>query len=80
MPYAYSYEAKVGQNNDGKISASESSNKKGFVTGAYSLQDSDGRMREVVYKADDTGFYATVKTNEQGTANQDPADVHIISS
>jgi hypothetical protein len=30
----------------------------------YSLLDTDGRQRTVIYRADNTGFHATVKTNE----------------
>jgi len=46
----------------------------------YSLNDPDGRMRIVMYKADATGFHATVKTNEPGTAPENPADVVMMSS
>ncbi|RWS29612.1 cuticular protein-like protein [Leptotrombidium deliense] len=81
MPFSYSYTADVGSYGDtGMISASQSGNSDGVVTGSYSLEVSNGQMRQVVYKADKTGFYATVKTNEQGTANEDPANIHIISS
>lgn len=30
----------------------------------YSLRDPDGRERTVIYKADSSGFRATVETNE----------------
>ncbi|GIY34707.1 hypothetical protein CEXT_327511 [Caerostris extrusa] len=39
-----------------------------------------GEFTEVHYVADHHGFRAQVKTNEPGTANQDPAHVHLHSN
>ncbi|GIY56510.1 hypothetical protein CEXT_168651 [Caerostris extrusa] len=39
----------------------------------------EGVHRQVNYVADHAGFRAQVKTNEPGTANQNPAAVHMIS-
>ncbi|XP_054710376.1 collagen alpha-1(IV) chain-like [Uloborus diversus] len=50
------------------------------VKGSYGFSDARGVHRRVNYVADHAGFRAQVKTNEPGTANQDPAAVKIISS
>ncbi|XP_076370360.1 uncharacterized protein LOC143256694 [Tachypleus tridentatus] len=47
--------------------------------GSYGYIDASGLYRKVEYVADADGFRATVKTNEPGTTNQNPADVKIIS-
>ncbi|KAF8767234.1 Cuticle protein 16.8 like protein [Argiope bruennichi] len=49
------------------------------VKGSYGFTDARGIKRQVNYVADHAGFRAEVKTNEPGTANQNPAAVHIIS-
>ncbi|KAF8767248.1 shematrin-like protein 3 [Argiope bruennichi] len=49
------------------------------VKGSYGFTDARGIHRQVNYVADHGGFRAEVKTNEPGTANQNPAAVHIIS-
>ncbi|GBN36522.1 hypothetical protein AVEN_92941-1 [Araneus ventricosus] len=49
------------------------------VKGSYGFTDARGIHRQVNYVADHGGFRAQVKTNEPGTANQNPAAVHIIS-
>ncbi|XP_055936694.1 uncharacterized protein LOC129966300 [Argiope bruennichi] len=49
------------------------------VKGSYGFTDDRGIHRQVNYVADHGGFRAEVKTNEPGTANQNPAAVHIIS-
>ncbi|GBN72131.1 hypothetical protein AVEN_183769-1, partial [Araneus ventricosus] len=46
---------------------------------SYGFTDGRGIHRQVNYVADHAGFRAQVKTNEPGTANQNPAAVHIIS-
>ncbi|XP_054718377.1 adult-specific rigid cuticular protein 15.7-like [Uloborus diversus] len=75
-PYSFGYEAPaIG----GSSSRQESSDGNGRVTGSYTVTDADGRVRVVDYYADETGFHANVKTNEPGTANQDPADVSVQS-
>ncbi|XP_054710487.1 adult-specific rigid cuticular protein 15.5-like [Uloborus diversus] len=50
------------------------------VKGSYGFTDARGVHRRVDYVADHAGFRAQVKTNEPGTANQDPAAVRMISS
>ncbi|CAL1280760.1 unnamed protein product [Larinioides sclopetarius] len=50
------------------------------VKGSYGFTDARGIHRQVNYVADHGGFRAQVKTNEPGTANQNPAAVHIISN
>ncbi|GBN16415.1 Cuticle protein 16.8 [Araneus ventricosus] len=50
------------------------------VKGSYGFTDARGVNRQVNYVADHAGFRAQVKTNEPGTANQNPASVHIISN
>ncbi|XP_054717481.1 adult-specific rigid cuticular protein 15.7-like [Uloborus diversus] len=50
------------------------------VKGSYGFTDARGIHRRVDYVADHAGFRAQVKTNEPGTANQDPAAVKMISS
>ncbi|XP_013782751.1 cuticle protein 16.8-like [Limulus polyphemus] len=57
----------------------EESEGKGNVKGSYGYTDASGLYRLVEYVADAGGFRATVKTNEPGTTNQNPADVKIIS-
>ncbi|XP_054168626.1 uncharacterized protein LOC128965872 [Oppia nitens] len=52
----------------------------GNKKGSYGYTDGHGIYRQVDYVADKNGFRATIKTNEPGTSDQDPADVHIDSS
>ncbi|GIY17464.1 uncharacterized protein CEXT_37721 [Caerostris extrusa] len=49
----------------------------GGVKGSYGYIDAKGVYRKVDYVADKDGFRAKIKTNEPGTANQDPADVKV---
>ncbi|GIY69761.1 hypothetical protein CEXT_308061 [Caerostris extrusa] len=49
----------------------------GGVKGSYGYIDAKGVYRKVEYVADKDGFRAKIKTNEPGTANQDPADVKL---
>ncbi|XP_022248025.1 cuticle protein 10.9-like [Limulus polyphemus] len=51
----------------------------GNKQGSYGYADAYGISRQVDYVADEGGFRANVKTNEPGTANQNPADVSIYS-
>ncbi|KAG8201754.1 hypothetical protein JTE90_012813 [Oedothorax gibbosus] len=75
-PYKFGYNAPaIG----GGSSRLESSDGHGRVTGQYTVSDADGRLRVVDYYADHTGFHADVKTNEPGTANQNPANVNVKS-
>ncbi|GFX94888.1 cuticle protein 16.8 [Trichonephila clavipes] len=49
------------------------------VKGSYGFVDDRGIKRQVNYVADKGGFRAEVKTNEPGTAPQDPAAVKMVS-
>lgn len=50
------------------------------MKGSYGFYDNKGIRREVEYIADDGGFKARIRTNEPGTANQDPASVKLSSN
>ncbi|XP_022656690.1 uncharacterized protein LOC111248483 isoform X1 [Varroa destructor] len=76
MPYSFQYSA-----NDPEGSHSHSATSDGnTVTGEYSIQLADGRMRTVKYTADENGYRAEIVTNELGTESKNPADVIIKSS
>lgn len=64
----------------GRIARHEEFDGMGRVTGFYTIEDPDGRKRLVKYVADENGFRASVVTNEQGTDNQDPAQIKIHST
>ncbi|XP_017483032.1 PREDICTED: cuticle protein 10.9-like [Rhagoletis zephyria] len=51
---------------DGQQSRMESQDASGRVTGSYSIVDANGITRIVEYYADDTGFHANIKSNENG--------------
>ncbi|KFM69817.1 Cuticle protein 16.8, partial [Stegodyphus mimosarum] len=74
QPYRYGYQVK---DKEGTQSRHEESDGHGTVKGSYGYTDDKGLYREVHYVADKHGFRATVKTNEPGTANQDPAHVKV---
>ncbi|UYV78839.1 hypothetical protein LAZ67_16002952 [Cordylochernes scorpioides] len=76
-PYAFDF---VSELLGGQMSRQEVADGSGRVTGSYTLQDEDGRRRTVEYVADENGFRATVRTNEQGTKSESPADVVLESS
>ncbi|UYV75087.1 hypothetical protein LAZ67_12002435 [Cordylochernes scorpioides] len=76
-PYAFNYMADL---LGGRTARQESSDGSGRVVGSYTLQDDDGRQRTVEYVADETGFRASVRTNEPGTKSESPADVVFEST
>ncbi|UYV73576.1 Transposase [Cordylochernes scorpioides] len=81
-PYHFGYHVK--QHGDhhhlgGTHYRKESGDGHGGVHGSYGYVDEHGVMRHVDYVADHHGFRAHVRTNEPGTANQDPAAVHLES-
>ncbi|GIY56356.1 uncharacterized protein CDAR_597761 [Caerostris darwini] len=75
QPYAFGYSVK---DHHGEQHREESGDGHG-VKGSYGFTDDRGVHRQVNYVADHAGFRAQVKTNEPGTANQNPAAVHMIS-
>ncbi|KAG8188496.1 hypothetical protein JTE90_008061 [Oedothorax gibbosus] len=74
-PYAFGYSVKDHHGEQHR----EESGHGGAVKGSYGFTDARGVHRQVEYVADGAGFRAQVKTNEPGTANQNPAAVHMIS-
>ncbi|GIY71356.1 uncharacterized protein CDAR_279551 [Caerostris darwini] len=77
QPYKFGYSIK---DKHGEQHRDESGSGAGAVAGSYGFTDNKGIARQVSYVADKAGFRAQVKTNEPGTANQNPAAVHIISN
>ncbi|XP_035210935.1 cuticle protein 10.9-like [Stegodyphus dumicola] len=77
QPYHFGYDIK---DHHGSQYRKESGDGSGHVQGSYGFTDHRGVHREVHYVADHHGFRAQVKTNEPGTANQDPAHVHLHSN
>jgi hypothetical protein len=77
-PYTYAFQSvdEFGT----ALNRQESSDASGVVTGSYGYTDAQGLQRIVEYIADAGGFRASVKTNEPGTANANPADVIIQST
>jgi len=78
QPYKFGYDVKDGYGSG--LNQKEEGDAHGNKVGSYGYTDGYGIYRQVDYVADAHGFRATVKTNEPGTANQDPADVYIQSS
>lgn len=76
QPYKFGYEIK---DDEGVQYRHENSDGDGVVVGGYGFSDIRGIQRQVEYVADDAGFRARIKTNEPGTANQNPAAVELIS-
>ncbi|PRD23595.1 UNVERIFIED_CONTAM: Cuticle protein 16.8 [Trichonephila clavipes] len=76
-PYAFGYDIK---DHHGEQHREESGVGGVAVKGSYGFKDGRGVHRQVDYVADHGGFKASVKTNEPGTANQDPAAVKVVSS
>ncbi|GFY54971.1 cuticle protein 16.8 [Trichonephila inaurata madagascariensis] len=77
QPYAFGYSVK---DHHGEQHREESGVGGVAVKGSYGFKDDRGIHRQVDYVADHGGFKANVKTNEPGTANQDPAAVKVVSS
>ncbi|GFQ88679.1 uncharacterized protein TNCT_453931 [Trichonephila clavata] len=76
QPYKFGYSVK---DHHGEQHREESGDGGHAVRGSYGFTDARGIRREVHYVADHGGFRAQVKTNEPGTANQNPAAVHLVS-
>lgn len=75
QPYTFGFQSTDELGNT--LSRSETADGSGTVTGSYSYLDAEGLTRVVEYVADAAGYRATVKTNEPGTANANPADVQV---
>ncbi|UYV75091.1 hypothetical protein LAZ67_12002443 [Cordylochernes scorpioides] len=81
QPYNFEFNIPVGDHNGfGQISRQESKDESGRVVGSYTINDPDGRQRIVNYIADDSGYRASIQTNEPGTKSESPADANIVSS
>ncbi|GFT72948.1 cuticle protein 16.8 [Nephila pilipes] len=76
QPYKFGYSIK---DHHGEQHREESGDGGHAVRGSYGFTDARGIRRQVHYVADHGGFRAQVKTNEPGTANQNPAAVHLFS-
>ncbi|CAL1280742.1 unnamed protein product [Larinioides sclopetarius] len=75
QPYKFGYSVKDKHGEQHREEVGDGKN----VKGSYGFTDARGIHRQVNYVADHAGFRAQVKTNEPGTANQNPAAVQIIS-
>ena len=76
QPYKFGYDIK---DKHGEQYRQEEGNGGQAVKGSYGFTDARGVKRQVNYVADHAGFRAQVKTNEPGTANQNPAAVLMVS-
>ncbi|GBN02674.1 hypothetical protein AVEN_22152-1 [Araneus ventricosus] len=76
QPYAFGYSVR---DHHSEQHRQETGNGHGAVVGSYGFTDARGIARRVNYVADHAGFRAQVNTNEPGTANQNPAAVHVNS-
>ncbi|XP_067128342.1 uncharacterized protein [Centruroides vittatus] len=76
QPYAFGYEIKDPHHGSQWRKENSDGHK---VEGSYGYVDAWGIKRQVDYIADKHGFRAKVKTNEPGTANEDPAHVKMNS-
>ncbi|GFS99772.1 cuticle protein 16.8 [Nephila pilipes] len=77
QPYAFKYSVK---DKHGEHHREEAGDGAGVVKGSYGFTDDRGISREVAYIADKAGFRPEIKTNEHGTAPQDPAATKMDSS
>ncbi|GFX94905.1 uncharacterized protein TNCV_2379781 [Trichonephila clavipes] len=75
QPYKFGYSVKDKHGEQHREEAGDGH----AVRGSYGFSDARGIHRQVNYVADHDGFRAQVKTNEPGTANQNPAAVQLIS-
>ncbi|GFY45304.1 adult-specific rigid cuticular protein 15.7 [Trichonephila inaurata madagascariensis] len=77
IPYSFNY---LAEGDEGTSGHQETGDGAGNVQGSYTLTDQDGRRRVVEYTAGADGFKATVRTNEPGTDNSNPADAVFEST
>jgi hypothetical protein len=78
QPYKFGYDVK--DHYGSTLQQKEEGDAHGNKRGSYGYTDGHGIYRQVDYVADKNGFRATIKTNEPGTSDEDPADVHIESN
>jgi len=78
QPYKFGYDVKDSKGSN--LNQKEEGDSYGNKKGSYGYTDGYGIYRQVDYVADKNGFRATIKTNEPGTDNQNPADVYIQSN
>ncbi|KAF8773283.1 Cuticle protein 16.8 like protein [Argiope bruennichi] len=77
MPYEFKYEIKDDEHGADQY-REEKMDDNGYLTGRYGYKDPHGLYRQVEYEASKAGFkVSSIKTNEPGTENKDPADVHF---
>ncbi|GIY83371.1 hypothetical protein CEXT_767731 [Caerostris extrusa] len=77
MPYEFKYEVKDDEHG-ADYYRQEKMDDNGYLTGRYGYKDAHGLYRQVEYEASKDGFkVSSIKTNEPGTDNEDPADVHF---
>lgn len=77
MPYEFKYEIEDHEHGSEQY-RQEKMDDNGYLTGRYGFKDSEGIFRQVEYEASKEGFKVNkIKTNEPGTDNEDPADVHF---
>ncbi|GIX77047.1 uncharacterized protein CDAR_410421 [Caerostris darwini] len=77
MPYEFKYEVKDDEHGADHY-RQEKMDDNGYLTGRYGYKDAHGLYRQVEYEASKDGFkVSSIKTNEPGTDNEDPADVHF---
>ncbi|GFS31956.1 cuticle protein 16.8, partial [Nephila pilipes] len=79
QPYKFGYSVNDHHGEQHREETGKTGNGVSGVVGNYGFTDARGIARQVNYVADQAGFRAQVKTNEPGTANQNPAAVQIIS-
>ncbi|GIY29780.1 hypothetical protein CEXT_780131 [Caerostris extrusa] len=77
QPYKFGYSVK---DHHGEQHRQESGKRCRRSCGKLRIHRRQRNRSPVNYVADHAGFRAQVKTNEPGTANQDPAVVHLISN
>lgn len=76
MPYEFHFD--IEDDEHGDQYRREKMDDNGYLTGSYGYKDKEGIFREVEYEASKDGFKVNrIKTNEPGTDNEDPADVHF---
>ncbi|XP_023239487.1 cuticle protein 16.8-like [Centruroides sculpturatus] len=74
-PYSFGYDLKDEHGNN--QFHREESDEHGTKRGSYGYTDAYGIYRHVEYVADALGFRATIKTNEPGLSQQNPAHVKM---